>query len=387
MAIADALTRCVGDADRFAEAVWGRHSHLHRGPDGFADLLTLDEVDRLLSSTALRVPAFRLVRDGRPLPVTAYTTSAQVGGQAVSGLADPARVFRLVDEGATVVLQGAHRFHPPLGRLCRELELALGHPCQVNAYVTPPGARGLGVHHDSHDVFVLQAFGTKHWQVHPTPVEQRAAAGPAEAREMVLEPGDALYLPTGTPHAARAQQALSGHLTVGVHARSWRDIVRLVVDRALDDARLAEPLPAGYYRDVGRFAEELRERVLDVSRQWDKVDAGEVARGVVDKFLTSRPPLLRGGLLDRVRLAGLGDDSVVRRRVGSVCELRPAGGRVRVLLGDRELRMPGWLEPTLRHIASAADGVRVGDLRALDAESRLVLVRRLVREGLLEVVG
>jgi bifunctional lysine-specific demethylase and histidyl-hydroxylase NO66 len=60
---------------------------------------------------------------------------------------------------------------------------------------------------------------------------------------------------------------------------------------------------------------------------------------------------------------------------------------VRVLLGDRELRMPGWLEPTLRHIASAADGVRVGDLRALDAESRLVLVRRLVREGLLEVVG
>jgi len=386
MTTADALTRCVGDADQFARSVWGRHVHLHHNGDGFADLLTLDEVDRLLSSTALRVPALRLVREGRPIPVSAYTMSARIGGAAVSDLVDPAAVFRLVGEGATVVLQGAHRFHPPLARLCRELELALGHPCQVNAYVTPPGARGLGVHHDSHDVFVLQAFGTKHWQVHPTPAEQQAVSS-AGVREIVLQPGHALYLPTGTPHAARAQQALSGHLTVGIHARSWRDIVRLVVDRALDDARLTEPLAAGYHRDVTRFANELRERVLDASRHWDKVDVDEIAHDVVDRFLTTRPPLLRGGLVDRVGLAELDDDSVVRRRAGSTCELRPAGEWVRVLLGDRELRMPSWLEPTLRDIAAATDGLRIGDLRALDAASRLVLVRRLVREGLLEVVG
>jgi hypothetical protein len=36
---------------------------------------------------------------------------------------------------------------------------------QVNAYLTPPASRGLGVHHDTHDVFVLQVHGRKLWQV------------------------------------------------------------------------------------------------------------------------------------------------------------------------------------------------------------------------------
>ena len=46
--------------------------------------------------------------------------------------------------------------------------------------------------------------------------------------------------------------------------------------------------------------------------------------------------------------------------------------------------MPGWLEPALRHIA-ASDRFRPRDLAPSigDPESRLVLIRRLVREGLL----
>ncbi|MCW2835978.1 MAG: Cupin 4 family protein, partial [Marmoricola sp.] len=40
--------------------------------------------------------------------------------------------------------------------------------------------------------------------MHPAPGED--ATGP---REVLLEPGLSLYLPTGTPHAARAQDAVS----------------------------------------------------------------------------------------------------------------------------------------------------------------------------------
>jgi lysine-specific demethylase/histidyl-hydroxylase NO66 len=232
---------------------------------------------------------------------------------------------------------------------------------------------------------VLQAFGSKRWEIHPTPAERREGAG--EVREVVLEPGDALYLPTGTPHAAQAQESTSGHLTVGVHPRTWRDVVRKAVERILDDARLDDPLPAGYHEEPARFAQQLRERMADVGRHWEKVDAEEIASGVVDRFLTSRPALLRGGLVDRMQLAGLGNASLVRRRAGSVCVLRRDGERVRVLLGDRELRMPAWVEPTLRGIAASTGPFAVATLTALDPPSRLVLVRRLVREGLLEVVA
>jgi hypothetical protein len=76
----------------------------------------------------------------------------------------------------------------------------------------------------------------------------------------------------------------------------------------------------------------------------------------------------------------------VRRREGSICILETIDGELSVLLGDRELRMPARLEPAMADLATG-EGIPVGGLPGLDAAGRLVLVRRLIREGLLEVVG
>ena len=37
--------------------------------------------------------------------------------------------------------------------------------------MTPAGAQGLELHDDPHDVFVLQAFGRKSWEIHTAPGE------------------------------------------------------------------------------------------------------------------------------------------------------------------------------------------------------------------------
>jgi hypothetical protein len=95
--------------------------------------------------------------------------------------------------------------------------------------------------------------------------------------------------------------------------------------------------------------------------------------------------LLASGLLDRTRLAELDDDTLVRRRDGAACQHRLAPEGLRVFLGDRALTMPSWVAPAVERLASGVP-VRVGDLD-LDGQSRHVLVRRLVREGLLEVDG
>ena len=47
----------------------------------------------------------------------------------------------------------------------------LGHPVQANAYATPAGAQGFAVHHDTHDVFVLQVAGEKRWLVYEPALE------------------------------------------------------------------------------------------------------------------------------------------------------------------------------------------------------------------------
>ena len=166
--VADALGRCVGDPGRFVAEYWARAPLYRPGADAaaYADLFSLGDVDHILSSTTPRYPAFRMVKGGRQLDRRSYTRSGRVGGQPVDDLADPRRVYELFDGGATIVLQSLHRFWPPLSRLGRDLELALTHPVQVNAYITPPASQGLSMHHDEHDVFVLQVYGRKRWDVH-----------------------------------------------------------------------------------------------------------------------------------------------------------------------------------------------------------------------------
>ena len=171
--------------------------HLHRAdPEDLVGLLSLDDVDQLLTSSAIRTPSIRLARDGAVLPESSYTRSATLAGKQLTGLVDARKALALFDDGATVVFQGLHRYWPPLTRLVAELELELGHPCQANAYLTPPGAQGFDVHSDSHDVFVFQTAGSKQWEVH-------TADG---VEDVVLEPGLSMYLPTGTPHAARPRR-------------------------------------------------------------------------------------------------------------------------------------------------------------------------------------
>jgi hypothetical protein len=294
-------------------------------------------------------------------------------------MADPGKVAALFEDGATIVLQGLHRYAEPVAAFVRALELEIGHPCQVNAYITPPRAQGLALHVDPHDVFVLQAFGRKHWEVHAAPGEpERAPIAP------VLGPGDCLYLPAGTPHAAAAQDSVSGHLTVGVHVTAWRDVLADAWTLAADDPALDEPMPAGWTRDPEGFARLVRERLDGLRSRLGSIDAGELAERRIERFLSTRPPLLRGAIADRLAVAAIDDATELRRRRGSVCELRPGGEALVALLGDRRLEMPAWLEPAMRRIA-ASPSIRARDLEGElpDPESRLVLVRRLVREGLL----
>ena len=76
-----ALERCVGDPERFLAESWGRSPLVVPNPGGrgFADLLGFEDVDRLLATTGLRAPSFRLVKDGDVLPVDLYTRSGRTG--------------------------------------------------------------------------------------------------------------------------------------------------------------------------------------------------------------------------------------------------------------------------------------------------------------------
>lgn len=380
----DALDLLSGDAQSFVDDIWANRSHIHKADvERLVGLLSLDDVDLLLTGTALRTPALRIAQDGRVLPTSSYTRRATIAGEQITGLVDTRRVVALFEGGATLVLQGLHRYWPPLTQLVRRLERVLGHPCQANAYLTPAGAQGFALHSDAHDVFVFQTYGAKQWEIHDR----------GSQVDVLMEVGTSMYLPAGTPHAARTQDTASLHVTVGINQVSYREALKGVVDTVLDDPRYAERLPAGYLDDPGTLADGLATRLAGLADTLAGSDPLELASRQATRFLTSRNPELRGALADILSIETVDDDTMLERRPGSFCVVRPPFDeslRVTLLLGDRELHLPGWLAGVAAHVAALPADVTLqpADLAPwLDRQSRIVLTRRLVREGFLKVAG
>ena len=93
-----------------------------RGEAGrFDDLLSEADVERLVCSTGIRYPAFRLVKEGAQIDPRAYTRDIP-WRPPITAAADVGRVLAEWEAGATIVLQALHLNWRPVAAFCRELE-------------------------------------------------------------------------------------------------------------------------------------------------------------------------------------------------------------------------------------------------------------------------
>jgi bifunctional lysine-specific demethylase and histidyl-hydroxylase NO66 len=377
-----ALQRCVGDVDIFFDKYWA-HAPLLYEPTktcarAFDDLASLDDLDQMVASLGLRASSLRMIKDGKALPHFKYTVAAGKGAReaAISG----ALVYQWYYEGATIVLESLHRYWQPLTDFCRELEIALGHRLQVNAYVTPPRSQGFDVHRDSHDVFVLQVSGAKHWIVYDREDEERVLMA------QTIDRGASLYIPTGFPHAATTGDAASAHLTVGILTHDTIDLLHEVTKLAEEKPAFRERLDVGNARDAASLKAIVKARVEEVQGWLDEIDIDELTERVARRVASTSQPVTSGLLRQLERLNTIDEDTMVARRRGATCVLFPKDTVLKVLLADRELEVPLVAHAAMEEI-SRRERFSASDLHAfLDPESALVLVRRLVREALLEVL-
>jgi len=393
-----ALRRCIAVAPQtFAAEHWGRTPLLSRAgtlPASFADLFDLAAVDELVSRRGLRTPFLRIAKDGVVVDPARYTGPGGAGAEVADQVLDD-RVLALFADGATVVLQALHRTWPPLVAFAGQLAGDLGHPVQVNAYVTPPSSQGFSAHYDVHDVFVLQVAGQKRWKVHP-PVhpdplrsqqwtDRKAAVAEAASREpaldLVLRPGDALYLPRGWLHSALALGEVSAHLTVGMQPVTRAALVDALAALVLDDPALRQSLPLGVdVADPDALAEDLHATVEALVARLQSVDPAAVAgRLARTADAATRPAPLRP-LAQAALAAELTPQTVIALRPQLRVRLRARAERVELVLPGRTLTLPALTEAALRQVL-AAEPVAVADLPGLDPDDAVVLVRRLLREA------
>jgi hypothetical protein len=369
-----ALLRAIAPtgADEFLAGYWERRP-LH--------------VERRMSEPGLRSPGFRLVKAGEKIDPRDYTVDLAWRPRPFTGSANSLAVLCEFTSGATVVLQGLHLTWTPLARYCRQLEAFLGHPVQANAYYTPARSQGLPVHHDTHDVLVLQVSGSKRWLVYDPVFElplkhQRYKAEMGEpgptVMDVVLRAGDTLYLPRGWLHEALTSDEDSLHLTVGVSVTTWLDALGDLLAECEDDVEFRRSVAAD-----GEGAAELVERLAE------RLGAEHVAEVVRAKLVSGRRPVLDGQLEDLRALPGLSAGSEVARRETVIADLRDLDERrVALVFEGRRVVFPAHARDELAALVDSTGTVRLSELPGrLDEDGRLVLARRLVREGFLRVVA
>lgn len=117
---------------------------------------------------------------------------------------------------------------------------------------------GVGPHTDQYDVFLVQGLGRRRWQV--AEAGSHVVANPAVSAlrqvqpfepslDVIVEPGDVLYVPPGAPHWGTAIEPCLTY-SVGFRVQSQADILtRLaewLVEHGIDGKRFADPdlLPA-----------------------------------------------------------------------------------------------------------------------------------------------
>jgi lysine-specific demethylase/histidyl-hydroxylase NO66 len=394
-----ALRRCVGgelDLDEFGRSYWGARALLSHGGD-YGDLFSLEAADELLSRRGLRTPFLRVAKNGTVVGDSQFTGPAGVGAEIGDQIRDD-KVAALFASGHTVVLQALHRTWPALVDFATQLSSDAKHPVQINAYITPAESQGFSAHYDVHDVFVLQVAGEKHWTVHEPvhvdplrsqPWTDHSAAVAAAARDRapviddVLRPGDALYVPRGFLHSAKALGGVSAHLTVGLHTMTRYLLVQELAALAANEPALREALPLGFDPgDPAQLAGVLDEVTAILTKRIEQTTPDDLAPRLRRRTWSGNRPAPLPPLAHAAAIAALAVGTTVRLRAGLRFHL-VAGDPVRLQLADRTISLPKATYPAVAALCSGAE-VKVGDL-PMDEADQLVLVRRLLTEAVLVV--
>ena len=174
----------------------------------------------------------------------------------------PEQIPALVRAGLTIQAEQLETAHAGLHSLVEDVRRQLGVAAamDVGAFLSPDGA-GYGLHFDATGMLTLQIAGEKRWWFSRAPavafpLANRVATSGACAQiperdldEVVLRPGDVLYLPPGVWHRARAVGE-SLHVSVTVRAANLVDqVAQLLVPLLVDPRWRRLPEPGDHLED------------------------------------------------------------------------------------------------------------------------------------------
>lgn len=206
--------------------------HLKSGnAAAFAKLLPWETLNTLPTAERLLDSELKISQRGREawfdmaVPRAKHGEERPLRAEALHGLCD---------QGMSLVLNSVEKRVPAIAALNAMVERHFRARVATNAYVSFQAESAFPPHFDDHNVLVLQIHGSKRWFLHGQPYRYPLAnarfpfpkyPGPVEA-EILMEPGDLLFVPRGDVHWAEVAGPGSLHLTLTVQPTRGRDLLR-----------------------------------------------------------------------------------------------------------------------------------------------------------------
>lgn len=183
--------------------------------------------------------------------------------------ANPRKVKALLGFGASLVANQIQRVCPQVAGIVGMLQREFAAGAGANVYCSFEGVQAFGTHYDLHDVFAVQAEGEKTWRIYEARADNPTAPLPPgdEAenwlmasrgkviQELVMRPGDILYLPRGQYHDAVTGDGASLHVTFWVKPATGLALLKLLEEAAASESDFRAHLPDA--RDASALREHL----------------------------------------------------------------------------------------------------------------------------------
>ena len=368
-------------------------SHLvikRNSPDFYSSLITFRDIEDVLFSQKFNAPSFRLV-DSKTSTFPKISTFCKKDSNVI----DPIKYIKGYADGHTLAMGGFQQHSFSLRKFCYDLEQKFGHPFQTNLYLTPEDSKGFSPHWDTHDVFVLQISGKKHWNIYENSViladknlefEKDGFEPGKVIDQFLLEQGDLLYIPRGLTHDAYTSSDKSLHITTGMLGFTWSQfVIEATLKLSREYSEFREFIPTGI---LNSSTEMTQKKVAQLM----KILTNELTeRNGIKRFnaqLKSSQNNCSTNQLNQVlELKNLSENTNVVCRQDVHFEMEEKDNLVFLKFYDTLLKFPKHCSGVIKDLVNRNKPISVKELTGeLDNDGKVVLVRTLIKEGLVNMI-
>ena len=286
---------------------------------------------------------------------------------------------------------------PKLNHFIQSLSEELTAKVWPNVYITPASAQALAPHFDTHDVFVLQIYGTKAWKLYDSPVDLpdesfihkqlRGEVYEKKAVEFSLQQGDLLYIPRGLVHEAVTSKSTSIHISIGIKSIRNIDLVNQILKEALKNPFFRKTTDLLYNRSSSSVEEQEQFFKEALIEEIKKADFNDILENAKQQIIRDQDSKNYNNLFSSlVYKNDLTIESKVKKRSEVRCTLKKETPILKLHFDDKTQEFPPFLNVLLERAVSG-ETFKIKDLDdKMKPKDILKFVKMLTESGVLEVI-